>query len=116
MSITSNGWVSNSGDELFTLGWVSGDVAEQPDCLPIIGQSWLADCPEQHYSLGWLCCDAEFIPLEPEVGGGSPSGADKIRRHHVPGVTTNKAIAMREDEEFIAILQAYVAAHRRIKN
>lgn len=79
-------------------------------CLPIIGYSWLADCPEQHYTLGWICCDI----TPPVVDEGlRPGGGSRRSRTQVPGVTSNRALAMREDEEIVAVLQAFLASRRK---
>jgi hypothetical protein len=58
-----------------------------------------------------IYCGAFVAPpvSEPTTGGGS-----KRSRIHVPGITGNKALAFREDEEVIAVLQAFLAS--RTKN
>jgi hypothetical protein len=46
--------------------------------------------------------------VEPDRG----SGSGKSRRH-VPGITSNRALAMREDDEIIAVLMAYLSSRHK---
>lgn len=39
-------------------------------------------------------------------------GTSKRSRRHVPGITGNRAIAMREDEEVLVMLEAYFNTKR----
>lgn len=105
----NSGWANDCGNELFTIGWIGCDVVLEPPCLPIIGYAWLADCPEQHYTLGHICCDGPGI-IEGPAGGGGESKRPQI----LPGLTGNYELAMAEDEEIIAVLQALLAS--RTKN
>ena len=45
----------------------------------------------------------------PTIGGGP----GKAKRRHIPGVTGNRTLAMREDEEIVVILQALLASRRK---
>ncbi len=102
-----SGWANESGTELFTIGWVQELIAAiRAACLPIVGDSWLANCPEQHYTLGWICCDPAVapIPLGPQPGGGEELA--------LPGYEGNIQRAMREDEEILAMLEAYFGMRR----
>lgn len=42
--------------------------------------------------------------------GARPGGGSKRSRIQVPGVTSNRALAFREDEEIVAVLQALLAS------
>ena len=85
-----------------------GGVPAPTGCIPWIGSGWAATCADQHYTLSWICCDA--VATVPEVG--LPGGGSHKSRRQVPGITSNRSIAMREDEEIIAVLQALVASRR----
>ena len=104
------GWQEDCGISLFTLDRL--DCSDPPDCLPWIGSGWVVNCDEQLFTLAWVCCDGTVIelPVGPDVGGGS----SKAGRRYAPGVSGNRKIAMTEDEEVIAVLQALLFS--RTKN
>lgn len=104
-----SGWANESGTELFTIGWVQELLAAiTAACLPIVGTSWLANCPEQHYTHGWICCTPPIVPpILPTLDGGTGRS-----RRQVPGITGNRSMAMREDEEILAMLEAYFNTKR----
>ena len=46
------------------------------------------------------------VVLDIEIGP-QPGGGSKKSRRQLPGITSNRAIAIREDEEVLAMLEAY---------
>ena len=57
--------------------------------------------------------ETPYYQLGAVVDEARPGGGTGRRtRKHVPGITSNYAIAMREDEELIAMLQAWYSTKR----
>jgi hypothetical protein len=104
----SSGWAKNSGISLSTLDRVD-DSLLSPPCIPWIGSGWADDCDVRESTNSWICCGVAVADTGPQPGGGS-----KRSRIHVPGVTSNRALAMREDEEVVAVLMALL--NSRTKN
>lgn len=57
-----------------------------------------------------IFCGAFVPPIDP---GTLPGGGQSKARVHVPGVTSNRSLAMREDEEIVAVLQALISSRRK---
>jgi hypothetical protein len=66
-----------------------------------------ADASTGMATIGVFC--GELVELDQRL----PGGGSKRSRQQVPGITSNRAIAMREDEEIIAVLQAFLASRRK---
>lgn len=63
-----------------------------------------------HENGGCIFADPnEFLVIEDGIAIG---GGTKRSRRHVPGVTSNRSIAFREDEELLAMLEAYFNTKR----
>lgn len=62
-----------------------------------------------HANGGCIFADPN-VPLVPDLA--LPGGGTKRTRRHVPGVTSNRSIAFREDEEILAMLEAYFGTRR----
>ena len=107
-----SGWANNSGIELYTNSRVRGDVpADFGDCIAWIGSGWATECADQQWTNAWICCDTQPVPpVEPPVGGGGKGKGRGRGLLHAPGQLTNRALAMREDEEIIAVIEAFLNA------
>ena len=57
-------------------------------------------------SLGVFCGDPVIVELAPVAGGGS----SKKLRKHIPGVTGNYSIALREDDELLEMIQGLLSS------
>ena len=67
-----------------------------------------ADASTGMATIGIFCGDIS------ELDTRLPGGGSKKSRIHVPGVTSNRALAIREDEEVVAVLMALL--NSRTKN
>lgn len=61
-----------------------------------------------HYGPTYFPPAGADLDIGPQPGGGT----GKKSKRHVPGITSNRAIAMREDEELMAMLEAYFGTRR----
>lgn len=58
-----------------------------------------------------IFCGAFVPPVVDDTRG--PGGGSKRSRIQVPGVTSNRSIAMREDEEIVAVIQALLESRHK---
>jgi len=59
-----------------------------------------------------LFCDVDVVPPIVEPPRVDRGGGSKKSRRQVPGITSTRAIAFREDEELLAMLEAYFNTKR----
>jgi len=75
--------------------------------MPVLS-GWAAKSGTELFTIGWVeQLPAVITPPPPPIGGGT-----KRSRRQVPGITGNRSIAMREDEEVLAMLEAYFNTKR----
>lgn len=65
-----------------------------------------ADASTGMATIGIFCGDLA------ELDTRLPGGGSKRSRRHVPGITSNKALAFREDEEIIAVIEAFLNSRK----
>ena len=68
-----------------------------------------ADASTGIATLGVFC--GALVPPVDDTRG--PGGGSKRSSIQVPGVTSNRSLAMREDEEIIAVIQALLSSRRK---
>ena len=70
----------------------------------MINAGWANNCGKELFTIGWVRCPSD------DLGGGGSSKGKRRPWTEAPGLGSNYEIAMYEDEEIAAVLQAFLAS------